>query len=78
MQADSIEVLNTYYFTAMGSHTFSLLMSTIFPEVPSKPKYYPPSSVCLDLNSVMDLTTSTPQFKAKVLGITSMAYPKAL
>ena len=59
-----------WFFTAIGSQMFWIDMSDIFREFPSIPKVEFPLSACLALSSVIILTTSIPQFVAKVFGIT--------
>ena len=66
-------VLITWNFTAIGSQMFTIDMSVIFLALPSIPKVELPLSACLALSSVMILTTSIPQFVARVLGMTSKA-----
>jgi len=53
-------------------------MSSILPVFPLIPQKSPLGWACLALNSVKTLTTSAPQFYAKVLGITSKEYASAL
>lgn len=72
-QEASIAVLRTWFFTATGSQTFASYMLPIFFLFPSMPNAAFPFSACLALNSVMILTTSIPQFVAKVFGMISKA-----
>lgn len=73
MQADSIAVLKTYFFTDNGSQTLISFILAILPVFPSTPKNNPPVSLCLALNSVKTLTVSAPQFAERVLGMISKA-----
>mmetsp|Transcript_6791 Transcript_6791/g.28099 ORF Transcript_6791/g.28099 Transcript_6791/m.28099 type:complete len:227 (+) Transcript_6791:3909-4589(+) len=83
--ADSTAVLMLCTLTAYASQTPNSFMSTMVPLSPSMPKVQalPPvlsavHSACLALSFVRVRITLAPQFCARVLGITSRAWPIAL
>ena len=66
-------IINTYYLTAKGSQISKSFILQIFPVIPLIPKNFPSGLACFALSSVKTLTTSAPQFYARVLGIISKA-----
>ena len=73
MQLASIADFNIYSFTDNGSKIFNCFISAIHPFNPSIPKLIPSGPACFARSSVNILTTSAPQFYARVLGIISNA-----